>query len=63
MIDFSQFNNLISVITYFSDEKRCKETIAKTRWTDGDVVCPYCGQSLEKPTPMVWKAFGGISSV
>ena len=44
MIDLSQFNNLISVVMYFSDKERCKQTIAESRWADGDVVCPYCGQ-------------------
>ena len=44
MIDFSHFNNLISVVKYFSNKERLKQTIAESRWADGDVVCPYCGQ-------------------
>ena len=44
MIDFSQFDNIISVITYFSSNEVCKQTIAEERWADGDVICPHCGQ-------------------
>lgn len=50
MIDFSQFNSVISVINYFHDEKACKDALAKARWgvdengeTVLDVVCPRCG--------------------
>ena len=43
MIDFSRFDSLISVVTYFYDEERCKQAVAESRWADGDVVCPYCG--------------------
>ena len=44
MIDFSQFDNLIAMTMYFNNEDTCKQAIIETRWSDGDVVCPYCGQ-------------------
>lgn len=43
IIDFSQFDSLFSVMEYFNTDSICKETIAQSRWSDGDVVCPYCG--------------------
>ena len=44
MIDFSQFDNLISLMIYFSSNDVCKKAIIESRWPDGDVVCPYCGE-------------------
>ena len=43
-INFSKFNSLFSVMNYFNTEDKCREAIAQSRWSDGDVVCPYCGQ-------------------
>lgn len=43
MIDFSQFDNLISLMTYFNSNDVCKKAIVESRWANGDVVCPYCG--------------------
>lgn len=43
MVDFSKFNNLFSVMEYFSNEEICKQTIINSRWADGDYVCPHCG--------------------
>ena len=43
MIDFSKFDNLISLTTYFNSNDVCKKAIIGSRWADGDVVCPYCG--------------------
>ena len=46
MIDFSQFDSLISMTMYFNNEDTCKQAIIETRWGVGenqDVVCPYCG--------------------
>ncbi len=43
MIDFSKFNNIISLTSYFNSEETCKQTIIESRWNNGDVVCPYCG--------------------
>ena len=42
-IDFIQFDSLFSVMEYFTTDHICKQTIAQSRWSDGDVVCPYCG--------------------
>ena len=44
MIDFRKFNHIISLTTYFNSEGKCKQAIIESRWADGDVVCPYCGQ-------------------
>ena len=43
MIDFTQFNNIISLTNYFNSDDTCKQAIIESRWSDGDVVCPYCG--------------------
>ena len=43
MIDFSKFNNIISLTSYFNNNAICRQTIIESRWADGDVVCPYCG--------------------
>ena len=43
MIDFSKFNNIISLTSYFNSKETCKQTIIESRWNNGDVVCPYCG--------------------
>lgn len=43
MIDFSKFNSLVEIALYFDTPAKCKAAIAQSRWTDGDVVCPYCG--------------------
>lgn len=42
-IDFTQFDSLFSVMEYFTTDQICKQAIAQSRWSDGDVVCPYCG--------------------
>ena len=42
-IDFSKFNSLFRVMEYFTTDAICKQTLAETRWPDGDVICPYCG--------------------
>lgn len=44
MIDFTKFNSLYSVATYFDNDETCKQAIAESRWEEGDVVCPYCGK-------------------
>ena len=43
-IDFTKFDSLFSVMEYFSTDAVCKQAIAQPRWSDGDVVCPYCGE-------------------
>lgn len=42
MIDFSKFNSLIQVSSYFRTESTCRKVIEESRWGE-DVVCPYCG--------------------
>ena len=44
MIDFRNFNSLIALTAYFNSEKVCQQAIIESRWVDGDVVCPYCGE-------------------
>ena len=47
MIDFKQFDSLISMTNYFNSEEVCKQAIIETCWGVGDeqnVVCPYCGR-------------------
>ena len=44
MVDFSKFNNIISLTAYFHSDKVCKQAIIESRWADGDIVCPYCGE-------------------
>ncbi len=43
MIDFKKFNSVISLTSYFNSNEKCKQVIIQSRWSDGDVVCPYCG--------------------
>ena len=43
MIDFKKFNSVISLTSYFNSNEKCKQAIIESRWSDGDVVCPYCG--------------------
>lgn len=43
MIDFSKFDNLISLSAYFNSNDICKKAIIESRWSDGNVMCPYCG--------------------
>ena len=42
-LDFSKFDSLISLMTYFKDNATCKDFLAEQRWGD-DVVCPLCGR-------------------
>lgn len=42
-IDFSKFNSLVDIALTFNTPAKCKKAIAESRWSDGDVVCPYCG--------------------
>lgn len=37
------FNNLRELILSMPTEKDCREYLAKQRWADGNIVCPYCG--------------------
>ena len=42
MINFAKFN-IISLTSYFNTKEKCQQAIIESRWSDGDVVCPYCG--------------------
>jgi Transposase zinc-ribbon domain len=42
-INMKQFKNLNEVITYFSNEDKCRDTLEQMRWPDGRIVCPKCG--------------------
>ena len=44
MIDFTKFNNIISLTTYFNTNAKCKQAIIESRWNDGDIICPFCGE-------------------
>ena len=47
MIDFTKFDNIISLTSYFRNETVCRQAIIESRWGVGDeqdVVCPYCGK-------------------
>lgn len=44
MIDFKKFNSIISLTSYFTSNKKCEQAIMESRWSNGDVVCPYCGK-------------------
>lgn len=44
MIDFSHFNSIVDLTSYFNTEERCKKYIFESRWEKHDVVCPFCGQ-------------------
>ena len=45
MINFSKFNSIISLTSYFTSDAKCMQAIIESRWGVGeqqDVVCPYC---------------------
>ena len=44
MIDFSRFNNLVSLVSYFSRKDACEQAIIDSRWGNGNIICPYCGK-------------------
>lgn len=44
MIDFSHFNSIYELTSYFNSEERCRRAIFESRWDKHDVVCPFCGQ-------------------
>lgn len=43
MIDFSRFNSIFELTSYFSTEDKCRKAIFESRWDKNDVVCPFCG--------------------
>ena len=44
MIDFTKFNCIIALTSYFNSEDKCRQAIINSRWSDGNVICPYCNQ-------------------
>lgn len=44
MIDFTKFKSLLSLTQFFTTDDKCREAIVSSRWSDGDIVCPYCGK-------------------
>jgi transposase-like protein len=40
----TNYNSLLQVAQYFSDEKVCRNHIEKMRWTNG-VICPFCNHT------------------
>lgn len=51
MIDFSQFDSLITMTIYFNNEDTCRQAIVETRWGVGenqDIVCPNCGAIIDR---------------
>ena len=44
MIDFSKFNSIFELTTYFNSEDKCKKAIFESRWAKDDVICPFCGE-------------------
>jgi hypothetical protein len=41
-LQLAHFNSLISLVTYFNNDKRCRDFITEQRW-GGNVVCTFCG--------------------
>ena len=41
-LQLAHFNSLISLVTYFNNDKRYRDFITEQRW-GGNVVCPFCG--------------------
>lgn len=42
MNDFTRFNSIISLITYFNCEATCVKALEESRW--GNIICcPHCG--------------------
>ena len=41
-LQLAHFNSLISLVSYFNSDKRCRDFITEQRW-GGNVICPFCG--------------------
>ncbi len=37
-----QFSNLFEVLSYYSSDDNCRNTLEKIRWPDGNIICPKC---------------------
>ena len=44
-INFTKFNSLFQLVTFFDTEEKCMAAIAQERWGESGVVCPYCGST------------------
>ena len=44
MINFSKFNSIYELTSYFNSEEKCRKAIFESRWNKDDVICPFCGQ-------------------
>ena len=44
MIDFSNFNSLIELTSYFNSDKKCRKVIREQRWGK-NIICPVCGST------------------
>lgn len=42
MIKLSMFNSLISLVSYFDTESKCRKVLREQRWGKY-IVCPHCG--------------------
>ena len=42
MIDFSQFDSLMTMTGYFNSEDICRQAIINSRYNNGEVICPHC---------------------
>ncbi len=40
--DFTRFDSLFELVTYFNSKEKCEKFIIANRWGD-DIICPYCG--------------------
>ena len=50
-LQLAHFNSLISLVTYFNNDKRCRDFITEQRW-GGNVTCPFCGCAILTYAPM-----------
>ena len=44
MINFDHFNNIFELTAYFDSEAKCRKALFDSRWSKGDIVCPFCGK-------------------
>lgn len=42
-LELHRFKSLIDLVTFYSTDQACIDTLIQVRWGD-DVVCPYCGK-------------------
>ena len=44
MINFSKFNSIYELTSYFNSEDKCRKAIFESSWDKNDAICPFCGQ-------------------